>query len=182
MGIEHKHNTEALQEQEAHARLVVENAGNLIATLDLKGHFLFCSPSYRTILGYAPEELIGSDAFLLVHPDDLALARQAMTRALAGVADTTTLHVRHKDGHYLTFVGTIKAIPTTQGAPSQFVSIQHDITEQQQTEEERGRLLRLWQPNMRVWKLFYVICPPGCSSRSPPQVPLCYAISRWSRS
>ena len=141
MGIEHMYNAEALQEQEARARLVVENAGNLIATLNLEGHFLFCSPSYRTILGYAPEELIGSDAFLLIHPDDLALARQAMTRALAGVVDTATLRVRHKDGHYLTFVGTIKAIPTTQGTPSQFVSIQHDITERQQAEEERGRLL-----------------------------------------
>ena len=50
MGIEHKHNTEALQEQEARARLVVENAGNLIATLDLEGHlaqgYLLESPYY----------------------------------------------------------------------------------------------------------------------------------------
>lgn len=33
-----------------------------------------------------------------------------------------------------------EVIPT-QGAPSQFVSIQHDITERQQAEEERSRLL-----------------------------------------
>jgi PAS domain S-box-containing protein len=37
-----------------------------------EGIYLYASPACRTLLGYAPEELIGHSAYEFFHPDDLA--------------------------------------------------------------------------------------------------------------
>ena len=60
----------ALAESERRFRLLAENAGDLITSIDARGIRTYVSPSCRILLGYEPDELIGRTAVDIVHPDD----------------------------------------------------------------------------------------------------------------
>lgn len=49
---------------------LVENSSELLTLLDADGNYLFTGPSTFRILGYQPEDLVGTNALSLVHPDD----------------------------------------------------------------------------------------------------------------
>ncbi len=49
-----------LREREAHHRLLAENATDIITRKDLNGRRTYISPACRDILGYEPEDLIGT--------------------------------------------------------------------------------------------------------------------------
>src|SRR5579863_2050074 len=51
-------------------QIVTENAADMIALVDVKGHRLYNSPAYKKILGYSPAELSETSAFEQIHPDD----------------------------------------------------------------------------------------------------------------
>jgi two-component system cell cycle sensor histidine kinase/response regulator CckA len=59
-----------LRESEERFRLIAEHAHDLIALLDDDGRFSYVSPSSEPMLGYTPEELVGTIARDLIHPDD----------------------------------------------------------------------------------------------------------------
>src|SRR5690348_14021379 len=61
---------QALQESELRFRSLVQNSSDIISILAADGTIRYESPSIERILGYKPEELIGRNAFDLVHPDD----------------------------------------------------------------------------------------------------------------
>ena len=70
-------------------RLLIENSGDLVAELSREGRFLYVSPNFQTVLGYAPEDLIGNDIFAQIHPDDQESARHCFALP-APKARTTT--------------------------------------------------------------------------------------------
>ncbi len=65
---------EMLQESEISKelyQLISKNINDLISINDHEGRFLYCNEAYKKVLGYAPEELIGTVAFKYVHPEDI---------------------------------------------------------------------------------------------------------------
>ena len=56
--------------QEEIFQVVTENAADMIALVDVKGHRLYNSPSYKRILGYSPAELSETSSFEQIHPED----------------------------------------------------------------------------------------------------------------
>lgn len=67
-----------LRDNETRLRLIVENAGDLIALFDIEGAVLYSSPSYQRLLGknvHVPEE----DILNSVHPDDRDMYKKALT-------------------------------------------------------------------------------------------------------
>ncbi|MFO7861357.1 MAG: PAS domain S-box protein, partial [Desulfosalsimonas sp.] len=58
------------QSAEQYYRLIIENAADLIFTVNEKGEFVYISPNCRFILGYEPEAFIGQSFVPFVHPDD----------------------------------------------------------------------------------------------------------------
>ncbi len=85
---EHRNMVAALAESERRFRLLAENAGDLITSIDPNGIRTYVSPSCRALLGYEPEELIGRVAVEIVHPDDRARVGgylEADARARPGV-------------------------------------------------------------------------------------------------
>ncbi len=51
-------------------RVILENSNDLVIVLDTDGKIAFVSPSLERVSGHKPDELIGSNAFDFVHPDD----------------------------------------------------------------------------------------------------------------
>ena len=66
-------------------RLLVENSQDLVAEVSREGVILYVSPHVRTVLGYAPGELIGTRVFDHIHPEDLAVVQEQFA-LLAGSA------------------------------------------------------------------------------------------------
>ncbi len=76
------------------------NSPDLMAVLSLDGVFQEVNPVWKDILGWQPHQVIGKRMDLLVYPDDLAGAEDALARATVGVLPTFECRCIHADGSY----------------------------------------------------------------------------------
>jgi two-component system, cell cycle sensor histidine kinase and response regulator CckA len=85
-------------------RTLVERSPDLIALVELDGTIRFASQSHESLLGYSPEELIGSPIGVLVDSADLERVFELVSQALSGEAVTLSsrIRARRKDGGLLT--------------------------------------------------------------------------------
>ncbi len=51
-------------------KLLVQDGGDLIGILDFEGNYTYVSPTSTSVLGIAPEEFIGKNAFSFIHSED----------------------------------------------------------------------------------------------------------------
>ena len=78
---------------------IFDTSLDLILVVSKRGDFVRVSPSSRTILGHAPEDMNGRSATNFVFPDDLERTRNEMRRARRGAASRTfECRYVHKDG------------------------------------------------------------------------------------
>jgi diguanylate cyclase (GGDEF)-like protein/PAS domain S-box-containing protein len=94
---------QALRDREERLSLVTQNMSDLVSLHQPDGHYLYATPSSVSLLGYHPDDLIGRDAFELLHPDDRMRVRQDFYQCLLdGRSPVRIVHrIRHRDGHYL---------------------------------------------------------------------------------
>jgi PAS domain S-box-containing protein len=126
----------------------VENSQTVVNLFALDGTLLYTNPAITTVLGWAPEDLIGRSGPDLLHPDDMpdAIATFESSLARPGVAIPFRHRMRHKDGSWRMVEGTgTNRLPDPDvGA---LVSSFQDITERVRIEqalregEERYRTL-----------------------------------------
>jgi PAS domain S-box-containing protein len=124
-----------LRESEAGYRMIAENATDIISRTRIKdGKRTYVSPAVRHVLGFAPEEIVGTVIDELAHPDDLPVVRRAARQLLAGVErPTLTYRVRHRQGHYVWLEATLTLLPE---APGETISMARDISARRAIEEE----------------------------------------------
>jgi PAS domain S-box-containing protein len=131
-----------LQHREELFRIVAENAADMIALVDVKGHRLYNSPAYQKILGYSPEELARTSAFEQIHPDDrfrvLEAAREARR---TGIGQKIEYRIRHKDGRWRILESAASTIRDSHGEVQKLVIVNRDITERKHAQEELERNL-----------------------------------------
>ncbi|HUM25232.1 MAG TPA: PAS domain S-box protein, partial [Anaerolineales bacterium] len=70
----------ALFESEKYYRALIENASDGILVVNEEGKISYESPSVTRMLGYEPYSLLGTNAFELIHPDDMATIIEAFTQ------------------------------------------------------------------------------------------------------
>lgn len=123
-------------------RVIVENTTDLISRHTPEGVFLDASPAARTLLGYNPDDLRGTDIWALYHPQEGIQLSERYRRALEQDGYLTlTYRIRHRDGHYLWFETASRAIRETYtGSVVEIVSVSRDITARMQSEEHNRRL------------------------------------------
>lgn len=99
---ERRHAEEALWLGEEYFRMLVEHASDVVYVLSAEGVIRYLSPSVQQVLGYRADELIGTDALLLVHPKERENARSWLEKNLAdpGFHGRLLMRLRHKDGHW----------------------------------------------------------------------------------
>ncbi len=87
-------------------RALIEKSSDGIALVDGTGRMLYLSPSIKEVQGYSPEELLGRNAFELMHPDDQELTRTRLAELLRGTRSVSAEYrFRHKDGSWPWFKG-----------------------------------------------------------------------------
>ncbi len=128
---------EAARRSEETYRVLVENSDDPICLLDAMGRLEFASPAFERILGRRPRDLTGSDAFALVHPDDLERSRRALAEVLAtgGSFALAGVRVAHGDGGWRRIDCRGTALRRADGTPRGAVVTGRDVTEQRRAEE-----------------------------------------------
>jgi PAS domain S-box-containing protein len=122
---------EALRASETRYRALAENTYDLICELDQEGRYVYLSPNYPEVLGYAFDELLGRSAFKLVHPDDLPGVLLEFAKQVGKV----TFRILHKSGEWRWFESTGKEYITLTGE-KRGVIVSRDISERKQAEEQ----------------------------------------------
>jgi PAS domain S-box-containing protein len=69
----------------ASLQMAVENAPDVLYSLNARGEFISLSPSSEFALGYKPEEFLGKSVFKLIHPDDRDRVRESFLRSAQGI-------------------------------------------------------------------------------------------------
>lgn len=138
----------ALEENEVKFRMLADNATDVISFYDAKRTLKYVSPSVTRVTGYLPEELIGGDAFAVVHPDDvnILMERRGLTSGMAPAAGVATWRLRHKDGRYIWMESSVTIIQRP-GEEMQVVSIVRDINERVERENELKAVQERLQAN-----------------------------------
>jgi PAS domain S-box-containing protein len=126
----------AAERSEARYRLLAESALDIIAHSDLHGQMNYISPAARSIIGYEPDELLGTGYVKMLHPDDRAairhvveIQRECPHADLAPPAMTVEYRAFRKDGGmiWLESRPTLACDPVT-GVPTGITDIIRDIT------------------------------------------------------
>jgi PAS domain S-box-containing protein len=76
------------------------NSQDLLAVVDTNGIFRAVNPAWTTLLGWQPEELIGTHHLEVNHPDDHPSSAAALIKASADNLPTYESRIRHRDGSY----------------------------------------------------------------------------------
>ena len=90
-------------------QLISENAQDIITISTPEGIVEYISPSVHKLLGYEPDEIIGTKVSANFHPEDMM--KLAGLNILRGSdEDTFESRVKHKTGCYIWFETTVKAV------------------------------------------------------------------------
>lgn len=92
----------AIADQSDFYRALVDSSQEIISILAADGTIRFESPAVERVLGFRPEELVGRNAFDLVHPEDGERVMQYFRQVLLGLTDGSGVQYRfrHKEGWY----------------------------------------------------------------------------------
>ena len=132
----------ALIQQEQWFRALVEQSSDAITLVTAEGTILYASPAIARVTGYTAEELIGTNGFAFVYPDELERKPQRFNDLLdhPGKVITVEYRLRLKDGSWRWMEGTATNLLHDPVIGALVVNCR-DITERKQAEEERSQLL-----------------------------------------
>lgn len=124
-------------------RLLAEYSTDIISTLSPEGIYTFISPAVRTILGYEPEELLGTSGYDLIHPDDVKVIAEKHIKAFTEKSSSIfTYRIRNKEHKYLWMETTSQPIMDDETFEIiEFIVVSRDITERMKMQQERNKLL-----------------------------------------
>ncbi|TAJ70687.1 MAG: response regulator [Phenylobacterium sp.] len=106
------------------------NVTDVIARTSLAGEYEYVSPAALPVLGYRPEELIGTSRWDITDPDtDRTALLAAFQRMFADPTrpEVMTVRIRHKDGHWLWVQSSARLI-LEDGVPVATIDACRDVT------------------------------------------------------
>ncbi|WP_058366841.1 PAS domain-containing sensor histidine kinase [Haloparvum sedimenti] len=128
------------------AELLLDHARDKVVVIDEEGTVTYCNEAAREVVGYDPEELIGVDAFDLIHPDDVERVRSTFRETVEGAPPRTgdadgyaaaTVEYRHRtpDGSWVWLESRFSNL--THAAVGGYVVSSRDVTDRVRAERER---------------------------------------------
>jgi PAS domain S-box-containing protein len=136
--------TTRLAESEQRYRTLVDNANDIVATFDLEGRFTSVNPAVMRVLGYSPQELIGTHLSRRVPEEEMVKQKAMLRRKLEGLGSTQyETQVLAKDGQRrVTLEVNSKLILDGGGKPIGIHSIARDVSERKEAEARQLVLIR----------------------------------------
>ena len=94
-----------VRENEERFRSLLQNASDITTVLASDGTIKYESPAFYRLLGWAEADVMGRNAFALVHPDDRDLVMDVFAEVLRTEQESRPVEFRfrHADGHYVMF-------------------------------------------------------------------------------
>jgi PAS domain S-box-containing protein len=133
--VERQRAEDAVREGEERYRELVENANDIVFTLDLEGNVKSINKAVESITGYAQNELLAMNVRDFLTPTSAESARQMTERKLAGEERTNyEVEVQTKDRRVLTLEISSR-LAMSQGKPAGIQGVARDITTRRQAEE-----------------------------------------------
>jgi PAS domain S-box-containing protein len=147
----------ALRHSEEHFRSLIEHSSDVITIISRDGTISYESPSLERVLGYSPDELLGRNAFEMIHPDDVPAVIDVFTRSadVSGRHHSIEYRIRHKNGSWRV-LETLGANLLDEPEVAGIIINSRDITERKQAEEqirEQAALLDKAQDAIMVFDL-----------------------------
>jgi len=128
-----KETEQKLRESEKKYRYLLDNIADLILEIDTEYIITYISPQVGDILGYSVEEIIGTQSFLYVHPDDLNITEEAINTTIQTGKVDVEFRMIHKDGYYVPVAAKGKRVDVD--GEVKLVSVIRDITERKKSKE-----------------------------------------------
>ncbi|ABA90089.1 sensor histidine kinase, PAS, PAS, PAS, PAS and sensory_box domain-containing [Syntrophotalea carbinolica DSM 2380] len=126
----------ALRERKDLLHRITDNMLDLVSEADQHGFFRYLSPSHGMVLGFAPEELVGTWLYDLMHPDDLERMRITFRDTLPALKIVRAeFRYRHADGHYLWLETIAKCTTDELNRVNGAVFASRDVTERVRAEK-----------------------------------------------
>ncbi len=125
---------EDARRNEMYYRILLEYSSDGVVVLDKSGRVRFATSSVENVTGYTPEEIQGTFALSLLHPEDVQRVERVFFRTVEGMVERVEFRLRHRDGEWRTVEAIGRVLlshPLVQGV---VVTIR-DITERKQAEE-----------------------------------------------
>jgi PAS domain S-box-containing protein len=123
------------KKDEQFLRIILDNMVDMVNMLDTNGVFSFATPSHERILGYKPEEMIGTNAFEYLHPEDRERVVCSFINSLTTGIAHEIFRFRHKDGHYVWLEASSNLTYDREGLYTGVVVGSKDITKRKEAEE-----------------------------------------------
>jgi PAS domain S-box-containing protein len=143
----HQTQQKLYDERELFANLS-QNSSELLCLHKPDGTYTYVSESVKNILGYTPEELIGTSPYLIFHQGDLqAIADGSHAKAKKGEdVQRAEYRIKRKDGTYIWFDTATKPIKNEHGVVTALQTTSREIT-------EKKRLERLFAQTQQMAKI-----------------------------
>jgi PAS domain S-box-containing protein len=131
-----KQTEEALENSENKFNTVTDHITDIVNMIDRNGIIRYTNQSVVGILGYQPEELLGTHFLTLVHPDEqIRISERFKTQVNSkGPGKLIQFRLRAKDGSYISFEG-IGNVQLHHPALQSIIMISRDITLRKRAEE-----------------------------------------------
>jgi diguanylate cyclase (GGDEF)-like protein/PAS domain S-box-containing protein len=128
--------TAQLAASEDRFRALVEASSDVVAVLDRHATIMFLTPSVERVLGFRPDDYENRALWDLVHPDDVAAARDALDRAVAA-RDVVVVEwrVRRAGGDWATCESAVRSLLDVPAVGGIVVNTR-DVTERKALEEQ----------------------------------------------
>jgi diguanylate cyclase (GGDEF)-like protein/PAS domain S-box-containing protein len=133
----------SLRSSEEKSRTILENIEDGYYEVDLAGNFIFCNEAYTKILGLPKEELIGKS--YRGTDQDSKKTYQIFNAVYRTGIPTKAIHrkIFRKDGSPREVESSVSLIKDENGQPIGFRGITRDVTDRNQVEEERKKMVSL---------------------------------------
>lgn len=148
VGVSLKKAQQAVRASEEYYRSLIENASDIILIMGEDRIIRYASPSVERQLGYTPEELTGTDAFDLVHTDDLATMSEMLVSELQQPGSTPAFRYRARASdrtwHNIeSITRNLLSNPSVRGIVMNSRDVTRRILAEEQLKEYRDHLERL---------------------------------------
>lgn len=132
----------ALESKEANFRVLAEGSSDMVTRIGLDGRVYYASPSSVRIVGWRPDQLVGTPALAGINPDDLPRVAETAAALKRGEVEETRIsyRTRHREKSEIWVETTLRITRTITGEIDGVVAITRDMTEQKNLE---GKLTSL---------------------------------------